>query len=147
MSKRSSGIVSGSPVRITRSKRRDGLLQRLRIGRECIPGQSTYELLQVPFGRGKIGFGRRRDVQLTIGSFRGSETMKNPWVKKNPFMSMWLSGANKAAGSARAQVAASVKREGAKATKAATTTGTKQVLDFWNAALGGAARAKPKKRR
>ena len=73
--------------------------------------------------------------------------MKNPWVKKNPFMSMWLSGANKAAGAARGQVAASVKREGAKATKAATATGTKQVLDFWSAALGGAASAKPKKRR
>ena len=26
--------------------------------------------------------------------------MKNPWGKKNPFMSMWLSGANAVAGAA-----------------------------------------------
>ena len=73
--------------------------------------------------------------------------MKNPWVKKNPFMSMWLSGANKAAGAARAQVVASVKREGAKANKAASASGAKQVLDFWSAALDGAANARTKKRR
>jgi hypothetical protein len=36
--------------------------------------------------------------------------MSNPWLKKNPFMSLWLSGANKVAGSARAQVAAEAKR-------------------------------------
>ncbi len=28
--------------------------------------------------------------------------MKNPWLKKNPFMSMWLSGANTVLNSARA---------------------------------------------
>ena len=33
---------------------------------------------------------------------------------KNPFMSMFLSGANKIAGSARAQATAAVKRESAK---------------------------------
>ena len=27
--------------------------------------------------------------------------MKNPWLKKNPFMSMWLSGANAITGKAR----------------------------------------------
>ena len=27
--------------------------------------------------------------------------MKNPWLKKNPLMSLWLSGANKVAGAAR----------------------------------------------
>ena len=37
--------------------------------------------------------------------------MNNPWLKKNPFMSMWLSGANKIAGSARSQVAAETKRQ------------------------------------
>ena len=37
--------------------------------------------------------------------------MRNPWLKKNPFMSMWLSGANKIAGSARSQVAAEAKRQ------------------------------------
>jgi len=37
--------------------------------------------------------------------------MSNPWLKKNPFMSMWLSGANKIAGSARSQVAAEATRQ------------------------------------
>ena len=37
--------------------------------------------------------------------------MSNPWLKKNPFMSMWLSGANRVAGSARSQVAAEAKRQ------------------------------------
>lgn len=73
--------------------------------------------------------------------------MKNPWVKKNPFMSMWLSGAHRAAGAARGQIAASVKREGAKASKQASAAGTRQVLDFWGAVLGGAASGRTKKRR
>lgn len=37
--------------------------------------------------------------------------MPNPWLKKNPFMSMWLSAANRAAGSMRAQATAEVKRQ------------------------------------
>jgi len=37
--------------------------------------------------------------------------MKNPWTKKNPFMSMWLSGANSAMGSARGHGTAAAKRE------------------------------------
>ena len=73
--------------------------------------------------------------------------MKNPWLKKNPFMSMWLSGANQVAGAARGQIAASVKRETAKASKEASTAWAKQVLDFWSSALGGAAKGKTTKRR
>lgn len=37
--------------------------------------------------------------------------MSNPWMKKNPFMSLWLSGAHRVAGSARAEVAAAAKRQ------------------------------------
>jgi hypothetical protein len=37
--------------------------------------------------------------------------MSNPWLKKNPFMSLWLSGAHRIAGSARSQVAAEAKRQ------------------------------------
>jgi hypothetical protein len=37
--------------------------------------------------------------------------MSNPWSKKNPFMSLWLSGANRIAGAARSQVAAETKRQ------------------------------------
>ena len=55
--------------------------------------------------------------------------MKNPWMKKNPFLSMWLSGANAVAGSARGHATAAAKR-GATA--------------FWTAAL---APPKPKKKR
>jgi hypothetical protein len=71
--------------------------------------------------------------------------MKNPWLSKNPFMSMWLSGANKVAGAARGHATAAVKREATKASHSAATAGTKQVLDFWSAALG--TKAKPTKKR
>lgn len=43
--------------------------------------------------------------------------MTNPWLKKNPFMSMWLSAANRVAGSVRGQAMA----EGKKQVKAAIT--------------------------
>ena len=73
--------------------------------------------------------------------------MKNLWTVKNPFMSAWLSGANKAVGVARGQAAAVVKREAAKATKSATADGTKQVTEFWSTAFGLPAKAKPAKKR
>ena len=38
--------------------------------------------------------------------------MANPWLKKNPFMSMWLSAANSVAGKARGQATAQAKRAG-----------------------------------
>ncbi|NUX57778.1 hypothetical protein FSB65_31005 [Paraburkholderia sp. JPY418] len=53
--------------------------------------------------------------------------MKNPWTKKNPFLSMWLSGANTLANSARVRTTAAVKSG---------------VSAFWSAAL-----APPKPRR
>lgn len=37
--------------------------------------------------------------------------MSNPWLKKNPFMSMWLSAANEVVGAARSQVSAEAKRQ------------------------------------
>ena len=73
--------------------------------------------------------------------------MKNPWTAKNPFMSAWLSGANKAAGVARGQAAAAVKRETEKATKSATAAGTRQVADFWSGAFGLPTKAKAAKKR
>jgi hypothetical protein len=36
--------------------------------------------------------------------------MSNPWLKKNPFMSLWLSTANRMAGSLRGQAAAQIKQ-------------------------------------
>ena len=51
----------------------------------------------------------------------------NPWLKKNPLLSLWLSGANAVFGATRNQVAAAMQRQ----TNAAITEATKQVLAFW----------------
>jgi len=45
--------------------------------------------------------------------------MSNPWTKKNPFMSMWLSGANAVANRARGQATAAAKRHGVAVAKKA----------------------------
>ncbi|MDM0035897.1 hypothetical protein QTI33_27435 [Variovorax sp. J22P271] len=54
--------------------------------------------------------------------------MSNPWMKKNPLMSMWLSAANKAVGSARAQSTAAARRQ----VGAAQAEATRQIVDFWS---------------
>lgn len=66
--------------------------------------------------------------------------MSNPWLKKNPFMSMWLSTANRMAGSLRGQATAQAKRQ----VTAAVTEATRESLKFWS---GGAWRAAPKAKR
>ena len=70
--------------------------------------------------------------------------MPNPWLKKNPLMSMWLSGANRMAGAMRGQATAQAKREISAAV-------TKATNDNLKALLGGTApaspKAKPKRRR
>lgn len=55
--------------------------------------------------------------------------MSNPWLKKNPFMSMWLSAANSMAGSLRGQAAANVKRQ----VKTAVTAATNENIKLWSA--------------
>ena len=72
--------------------------------------------------------------------------MKNPWTKKNPFMSMWLSGANSALGSARGHATAAAKREVRKAASTGTTVGTKQVLNFWANVLKPPTIPRPKRK-
>ena len=54
--------------------------------------------------------------------------MRNPWTKKNPAMSMWLSAANRVGSSARGQASAAAKRQ------VATTQAemTRQIIDFWS---------------
>ncbi|WP_180736501.1 hypothetical protein [Paraburkholderia sp. PGU19] len=47
--------------------------------------------------------------------------MKNPWLKKNPLLSMWLSGANAVLGSTRGHAMATAKRESVKLWAAALT--------------------------
>jgi len=61
--------------------------------------------------------------------------MSNPWLKKNPFMSLWLSAANKAMGSARGTASAAAKREVDKASAAVTAAAARQVTDFWTDTL------------
>ena len=57
--------------------------------------------------------------------------MSNPWLKKNPFMSMWLSSANRAAGWWRAQASAQVKKQAT----AAVTDATSEAIKVWLDAL------------
>lgn len=68
--------------------------------------------------------------------------MKNPWTKKNPFLSAWLSGANAVAGSVRGRATAAAKRQ----TRSAMNKGMKQATDFWTQALTPAAPKKRKRR-
>ncbi|GAC1525367.1 MAG: hypothetical protein NVS2B4_01270 [Ramlibacter sp.] len=68
--------------------------------------------------------------------------MSNPWLKKNPFMSMWLTAANKAAGSGRGRATSALRREVA----ASQTDATRQILDFWAGKPGSqVARKKPRR--
>ena len=69
--------------------------------------------------------------------------MKNPWLKKNPLMSMWLSGANRVAGSMRGHATAQAKRNATTVAKAATA----ETLRLWTSALTGAKPARKRKRR
>lgn len=65
--------------------------------------------------------------------------MSNPWLKKNPFMSAWLSGANKVAGSLRGPATAQAKRQ----LDAATKTASKDLFALWT---GSPAKQKKKRR-
>jgi len=56
------------------------------------------------------------------------DDMRNPWTTKNPFMSIWLSSANKVMGSARGQATAAAKRQVA----SFQADAAKQVIDFWS---------------
>lgn len=76
--------------------------------------------------------------------------MTNPWLKKNPFMSLWLSGANAVAGSMRGHAAAQAKRQAAAAKRqaaAAMTNATRDILNLWTGARAPSLPAKRKKRR
>ena len=62
--------------------------------------------------------------------------MANPWTKRNPFLSLWLSGANRVAGKARAAATAAAKRQQTQLVRQAARNWA-----AWTAAL------KPKRRR
>ena len=69
--------------------------------------------------------------------------MSNPWLKKNPFMSMWLSGAHSVANSARGQVAAEVKRQSTTAAHQAVS----DMFSIWTSAMTTPSATKRKRRR
>lgn len=69
--------------------------------------------------------------------------MRNPWLKKNPALSMWLSGANAVVGSLRGRAAAQAKRQAAIAMR----KGTAQLARMWGIAPSGRARSGKKKSR
>ena len=69
--------------------------------------------------------------------------MRNPWTKKNPLMSLWLSGANAIVGSARGRATAEAKRQ----TAAIMAEGTKQMVRIWTGGLMAPAPRKKKKSR
>ncbi len=69
--------------------------------------------------------------------------MTNPWLKKNPFMSMWLSGANSVANSARSRIAAEAKRHSTIAINKATS----DAFSFWSDAMTGGSAPKGRKKR
>jgi hypothetical protein len=59
----------------------------------------------------------------------------NPWTKKNPLLSMWLSGANSMAGKARSAGAAEASRQ--------QTQLVNQATRFWTDAWFGTTKTKP----
>lgn len=73
---------------------------------------------------------------------RAGETMRKSGGRKNPFMSLWLSGANKVGGAARGHFLAEARRQQAEMTRAAG----KAVAGFWSAALNASAGKPPRKR-
>jgi hypothetical protein len=68
--------------------------------------------------------------------------MRNPWLKKNPFLSMWLSGANSVFGSIRGHGAAHARRQ----VNTAVSEATKANLQLWTDAVK-AASSKPRTKR
>lgn len=68
--------------------------------------------------------------------------MRNLYTSKNPFMSLWLSSANKVMGSARGQAAAATKRQVA----SFQADATKQIVDFWAGKAPAPARKRTKRR-
>lgn len=68
--------------------------------------------------------------------------MKNPWLMKNPFLSMWLSAANAFWGAARGQSMAA----GTSLVNAMAEESMRQALRFWSGAFASAPQAAARKR-
>ena len=57
--------------------------------------------------------------------------MKNLFTARNPYMAMWLSGANAATGAARGRMAAETRKQ----TQAVSSEAAKQIFSFWTGML------------
>jgi hypothetical protein len=68
--------------------------------------------------------------------------MRNPWLKKNPILSLWLSGANAMAGAARGHARNAARKNAA----AATRQMSEAMVNGWLAPLS-APRPRHKKHR
>ena len=69
--------------------------------------------------------------------------MSNPWLKKSPFISMWLSGASSAANRARGRITAEAKRQ----STAAVNKATSDMFGIWTGAMTGSPAPKGKRKR
>jgi hypothetical protein len=69
--------------------------------------------------------------------------MKNPWTQKNPFLSMWLSGANAVWGATGARARAEMHRQAARL----VSEGTRQMIQFWSVGLSARTPRRKKKTR
>ena len=69
--------------------------------------------------------------------------MKNPWLMKNPFLSMWLSGANAFWGAARGQSMGA----GRSLLTVMAEENMRQILRFWSGAFAPAPPVAAPKRR
>lgn len=57
--------------------------------------------------------------------------MKNPWMKKNPFLSVWLSSTHALAGSAGGRALAEARRQ----TASVMARSAKRMFGFWTEVL------------
>ncbi len=57
--------------------------------------------------------------------------MSNPWLKKNPWLSMWMSGANAVLGSARGRATAEARRQAT----AMSNEAASQAVSFWTSVM------------
>ena len=57
--------------------------------------------------------------------------MRNPWLRKNPWLSMWMSGANAALGAARGRAAVEARRQASNL----AATSVRQVAAYWAQAM------------
>jgi hypothetical protein len=68
--------------------------------------------------------------------------MKNPWLKKNPLMSMWLSGANAMFGAARSRMTAEANRQ----MRAISRTAAQKTVEFWTGGMASGQRRRKRAR-